>query len=278
MAEVASDPLAPKSESPLWLAAIAFGLMAAFWPVVSDLVRHVVVHPWARGAIVFPLLVWIAVRAEGANTGPERRWVLRLALPIALAIELVAVAGDVVRLGRVALVLAVAASLFGTGRAGLLTLSLTIWLIPLPSAIAEILSPSLESTWAQIPASPILGVSFAAGPDGLMLSTEEGGHVVLVPADGGLASAYALAGLAWFQGLMRRLPMHRLMWRSAIAALFSHPIHLGVIGLATIVLSLSPMSLVPQRLLDHGPWLIVVLAGLVLAVRERVPSTAGETS
>ena len=72
--------------------------------------------------------------------------------------------------------------------------------------------------------------------------------------------------------------MHRLMCRSAIAALFSLPIHLGLIGLATIVLSLSPMSLVPQRLLDHGLWLIVVLAGLVLAVRERVPSTAGETS
>jgi len=277
MAEVSSDSLALKSESPLWLAAMVFGLMAAFWPVVSDLVSHIVTHPWARGAMVFPLLVWIAVRAEGANAGLERRWVLRLALPIALAIELVAVAGDVVRLGRVALVLAVAASLFGTGRAGLLTLSLTIWLIPLPSAIAEILSPSLESTWVQIAASPISGVSFAAGPDGLMLSTEEGGRMVLVPAAGGLALAYALAGLAWFQGLMRRLPMHRLMGRSAIAALFSLPIHLGVIGLATIMLSLSPMSSAAQRLLEHGPWLIVVLAGLVLAVRERVPNTAGET-
>jgi hypothetical protein len=186
MAEVASDPLAPKSESPLWLAAIAFGLMATFWPVVSDLGRHVVVHPWARGAIVFPLLVWIAVRAEAAKAGPERRWVLWLALPIALAIELVAVAGDVVRLGRVALVLAAAASLFATGRAGLLTLALTLWLIPLPSAIAGILSPSLESTWAQIAASLIVGVSFAAGPEGPMLSTEAGGRVLLVPADGGL--------------------------------------------------------------------------------------------
>ena len=71
--------------------------------------------------------------------------------------------------------------------------------------------------------------------------------------------------------------MHRLMGRSAIAALFSLPIHLGVIGLATIMLSFSPMSPAAQRLLEHGPWLIVVLAGLVLAVRERGPNTAGET-
>ena len=268
MTEAESDVLARRSESPLWLVTISFGLMAAFWPVISDLVRHVMTHPWARGAMVFPLLLWIAVRAEGKGVGPARRWILWLILPAALAIELVAVAGDVVRLGRVAMILAVAATLFGTGRVGLGTLGLTLWLIPLPSAVAELLSPGLESTWARLAASFASSASFVSGPDGPVIFTESGVRVVLVPSDGGMASAYAFVGFAWFEGVMRGRSAPALFLRSAGAALLSIPLHVTIVVLATLALVFAPMSEASQMLLDHGPWMVLVALGLVLAGRE----------
>ena len=96
----------------LWLA-----LIICFSPVLVDLARHLVAEPWALYVLLFPPLLARCAVCEGPDARSVRMGAVLLAL--SLAVELVAVGGGLVRLGRLGLPLGV----IGVSRAfGLLSL------------------------------------------------------------------------------------------------------------------------------------------------------------
>lgn len=180
-------------------------LLFAFSPVVADLFSHLAQNAWARGSIVFLPLAWFAAQQLPTPAGPVR-WGFAL-LGLGLAIEVFAVGGDLLRLGRVGLGLAAVGLIGVRGWASLPAASLLLFAIPLPHALAEIASPTLEVTWGRLG----VGLAQTFGLDlvrnGTVLSTPSGAILELGAVDGGVVLGSVAAGLAWFVAAAARRSM-----------------------------------------------------------------------
>lgn len=264
-ADSASQPERTRVDAGLVWAALTLGLAAAFWPVLVDLTDHLIRHPWTRSVLVFPVLAWWVIRANHAYAPRETSKFLWLVLSLALVIELVAVGGDVIRLGRVALVIAVVGLLRGTGTARLATAGLFVWAVPLPSAFLEWASPGLLTLWSQLAAAVVPSVEAESVYSvRLLVSGDE--RIALVPHDGGLALGYAFAGLGWFRGVSAGGAWTRAFRKALRWAMLMFPVQGLIVVAAAGALAVAGES-VARTVLDQVGWLGVVVGATFVVLR-----------
>lgn len=251
----------------VWIA-----LAVAFSPVLIDLARHLLAAPWARGALVFPWLVWLAARVDRPAGSPPlgRHWV-GLALGAALVLQVVAIGGDAVRVARVGLVLAAALALWGTGTVGLRSAILALWILPVPSFVMEALSPNLEVAVARLAAlGPAVSVGTTSAGDPA-LSTAAG-SIELAPIDGGIALALGLAGVQWARSTLGGRSLGACAGAAVLGALIAVPLQVVLLLSASglVAAGLAPTE-VARSLLDQAGAVLVAASGLALPWLRPVP-------
>ncbi|HPG28670.1 MAG TPA: hypothetical protein PLW10_23770 [Myxococcota bacterium] len=264
-------PEAP-SRDRLFEAALWLGLGVAFSPVLLELVGHWRAHPWARVSLVFPGLALEALRrgAAGASRSTSRP-ILVLGLGLAIGLELVAISGDALRLGRLAFVLGAVALGIGLGRAGWVRALVLVWIVPLPSTLLELASPALEGAWGRLVAAGLPGLEAIVARDGRIALAAGEARLPLEAPDGGLALAFALAGLGWYRAARRDLGGRAALQSALRAAGLFVPIQLGIVALAGALLvggGARPAGFV----LAQAGWLSVGLLAVHAAWPGPVPS------
>jgi hypothetical protein len=242
----------------LWLA-----LGICFSPVLTDLARHLVAEPWARYVLLFPLLLARCALRERSDAPSARMGAVLLV--IGLVVELVAVGGGFVRLGRLGLPLAV----IGMSRAfGLLpqqTALLALWWVPIPHAVVSLHSPALETAWLHLAAWPLdlIGADIGVGA---ALVRAGGGELALSDPDGGLPLAALLSGLGWYTSARLGEGLWRCLRRAVSWAVLAFPLQVTALGLAVagLVLGVPGESL---QLFLRLFWIPAAVAGLLFGGR-----------
>lgn len=242
----------------LWLA-----LGICFSPVLTDLARHLAAEPWARYALLFPPLLVLSALRERPDA-PSARIGAAL-LVIGLIVELVAVGGGFVRLGRLGLPLAVIGMSRAFGLLSLRTALLALWWVPLPHAALSFHSPALETAWLHLAAWPLDLIGAEIGVEAAVLRAG-GGALALSEPDGGLPLAALLSGLGWYTSARLGEGLWRCLRRAASWAVLAFPLQVTALGLAAagLVLGATGESL---QLFLRLFWIPIAVAGLLFAGR-----------
>jgi hypothetical protein len=225
-------------------------LAFAFLPVLADLARHLSETPWARYALLLPLL-FVACALREPRQAARRDaplWIVA-----GLLILLVAHFMGAVRWGRVGAALAAIGLSrrygFGSWRSQLLLLLA----VPMPAAllrVAEPLSRQIQ-TLAGV-AVGWLGIDVAAVAIG-----RPGSGLPLVPL---------LVGLGWYAAQRSALPLRAALNRAIGAGLLAFPIQLLALMLAALAAPLTGAD-AARAALVHGPWLLIAGLGVIVAER-----------
>ena len=257
---------------------VGFGLVVAFWPALLELFGHLATHAWSRTALVFPWLLYVAIRCERRQgregPRPSSRLVIWSALGIGLLIELVAVSGYVLRLGRLGGLLALFGVSWGAGWLGLRVALLLVWTIPLPAVLMRVASPRLETFWAGAAAALVPDVAVVPIDRGAILRAEASELLLLAPA-GGLALGFGLAGLGFFGAVVRGAELKGAIVAAILWALIWIPLQLCIVTGATISLSLGAGGRVTEVILTQTGWIVVVVGGFALSLRAWAASGDG---
>jgi len=259
----------PETSSPglrPWRWRILFwaGLVFAFGPSLRDAGELFVAQPWSRATLVFPVLAYAAARAEAPSRPSRYGWAL---VAVGIAIQMVAIGGGLVRVGRVGFVLAAMGLCRGAGWCSPPVALLLAFLLPIPHAVQQLGSPWLEAGLARLAAScaGALGLAVVHGRPGL----ESGASTLpLAEHDGGVGLAVSFLGLAWFAWL--RAPGRdrgRLVRLAFVALLAAGGFQLASLTVAAIVLARGGEEPVEtaRAILDRTPWILVWSSGMVLA-------------
>jgi len=240
--------------------ALAVGLSPALW----NLVGHWGAAPWSRYSILFlPVLAALSWR-ESTGGGPEfssgERSLWTAGVVLSLGIELLAIAGGLPSLARIALPLAAVGGLrlaLGLSpRDGILA----FWVIPLPHALLAITSPWLEETWGAL-ARQILGPGSAGSAP-----------LVLGPADGGQRLVATFVGLAWALGAWRREAPGPRLGRMLRWGMLGAGLQLPVLLLALLLADQGHVR-AARMWLDQAVWIAGAL-GLFAAMQPLRRSSA----
>lgn len=242
----------------LWLA-----LGICFSPVLTDLARHLAAEPWARYVLLFPLLLARCARRERWDASSARMGAALLV--IGLVVELLAVGGGVVRLGRLGLPLVVIGLSRAFGLFSLRTALLALWWVPLPHALVSLCSPALETAWLHLVAWPLdlIGAEIRVEA---ALARAGGAVLALSGPDGGLPLAALLSGIGWYTAARLGDGLWRCLRRSASWALLAFPLQVAVLGLAAAGLLLGASGASLQLFLELF-WIPVAVGGLLLGER-----------
>jgi hypothetical protein len=270
---------APPPERLSWLL-----LAAAFSPVLIDLVAHLGERPWAAYCLVFvPLFADLLRRAPRRTPRPREGWGV---LVLALALELLLVAGDWTRAARPALVLGALGIALLQGRPGARAVALLLGFVPVPHALVSWASPALElrlGLWAA-EALRLAGLPALAEADRYQARFRAGGaSFPLSEVDGGVAVACLIAGLAWYAGCQRGWSLPATLARAALLVWLAIPVQvLALVGAG--VLTASGAAPAVRGALDVAPWAAVAAFALLgpcrpgraapPAASERLPSGA----
>jgi hypothetical protein len=237
-----------RAEVVAWGAALCF----AFFPVLTDLGRHLLETPWARYAAVFPLLALrAALHERGAE--PSARRDAPLWVAAGLGVLLAGMLMGAIRWGRVGAALAAVGWCRRFGLAGWRTQALLAFAVPVPAAAMRLAEPLSQQ----------LGAAASALGAGLGVEVEP---VWSARFGSGLPLAALLAGLSWYASLLRRRPLPAALGRAALAALLAFPLQL----LASVAAGVAaPWLGVPaaQAALSQGPWLAATCVGVAVAER-----------
>lgn len=262
----------------VWPILVWAGLVFAFAPSLRDTAELLWAQPWSRATLVFPVLAYVAARAEGPAAASRWGWVL---VAVGIAIELLAIGSGLVRVGRFGFVLAAIGVCRGAGWCSLSVALLLGFLLPLPHAVLELASPGLEGGLARAAAllTGAFGVAVVHGRAGLGSGAMT---LPLAPHDGGLGLAVSFMGLAWFAwmgGPERNRA--RLVGSVLAAALAAGGLQLASLVMAAIVLARGGEDApeTARAMLDRAPWILVWTSGIVLAWRtRRADQTGGRAS
>jgi hypothetical protein len=267
MSEGPARPAPPEALS--WLL-----LVAAFSPVLIDLAEHLRDRPWAAYCLVFvPLFFAELRRAPRGRRRPHLGW---LCLAIALAGELLLVAGGFTRAARPLLPLA-ALGLGGlVGRPGPRAAALLLAFVPAPHLLVSWASTALEATWARLAAQGVrlLGLPALVEAGRYQATLHVGAHTVaLSDADGGIPVALMLLGIGWYRGLRDGRAIGASVLRAGALALLAAPLQVAAIFAAALGLRAGWLD-APRPFLDLAPWVAVALCVLLEALhraRSREP-------
>ncbi|HTF33060.1 MAG TPA: hypothetical protein VK714_05080 [Myxococcota bacterium] len=251
-------------------------LALALSPVLRDIGKHVIAHPWAGYSAVFAALLVLAARHQPQCHRPKVDGYLLLA--VGLLVELVGIGGGIDRLARPALPLGVIGLARLLGRPPLAVALLALGMVPVPAfvlgPVAAMVGPALAGLTAMT--CTALGLSLHA--QGATLASVSG-VIELGDGDTGLPLAILLAGLGWYAGLgrtSRETPVaasKSILGQAARMALrwapWAFPIQVGAVVGAGIVLSLGGLAW-SRMLLLCGVWILTAAVGLLRAAgRER---------
>lgn len=244
-------------------------LAVAFSPVLIDLVLHWLERPWAAYSVLFLPLFGLELRrspqhARRAGIG----WAL---LCVSLTLELILVAGGLVRVARLALVLGAVGMALIEGRPRLRATLLLLWLVPVPNLLVSAASPWLVSTWAHAAAALLQGLGRSALVEvhaNAAVALDAGhGALMLTPADGGLGVAALATGLAWYAGCRRGWALGVTAVRAVGCAWIAAPVQILVITGAAWLLD-GAGSMRPG--LELVPWMLVAgFGGLAVGLSSR---------
>jgi len=242
----------------LWAA-----LLAALSPSLADLAQHWVVEPWARASALFVPLWLLCAWRDRAPRRPHADGYLLLAL--GLAVSLAAVGGGMARLGRPGIPLAVVGLARALGRPSPPCALVALWLIPVPDALVERLSPGLEAAVPALAAAVARAFGAQAEWIGGRL-VAPAGALAFDAADGGLPLVWVLAGLGWYGAAARRGPLRD----AGLAALRAAPWALaaqllGLLAASGLVVAGRPAA--AAVLLRDGVWSAAAAFGLWRAQR-----------
>ena len=246
----AASPLRT-ADAALWLS-----LAIAFSPALLDLARHLIEFPWARYAMVFPLLfARCALRAERTRPIAAGTW----AIFAGLALEVGAAFAGSIRWARPGIAIAIIGMCLRLGLGTWRLWALMLFAVPAPNFLVELGAPGPATALARIAAGGwrMLGVDVES-------SVRVLGDLSLFPNEHWLAIAPLLAGLAWYEGLLRARPLPRAIAASAACAALAIPIEL--IARATAV-GAAAAGAAPQSLalLGNATWIAVAVAGIAIA-------------
>lgn len=243
---------------------LAAGLLLAFSPTLVDLGHHWLESPWARYSALFPVLfARCALREGGAD--PRRGalvWIL-----LGLGIELVAALAGALRGGRVGLALAAFGLCRLRGLASARTALLLVGVVPVPASIVKLGSPELPALLLETATGLWSGLGAAVSLEGGAAVTAHGALYV-GRYESGIALAPLLAGLGWYDGVLRSRPLARTFAACAALALLAAPLQLlavvGAVGLAALGHAGTAGALLP-----HLPWIAVAVTGVALCEARR---------
>lgn len=238
MVRPASEPAsaAPRNEL------LAWGLLlAAFSPVLVDLVQHLASEPWSLYPVAFwALLVRETRRSPAGERRPRLGWAL---LGVGLLLELLMLRAGWPRMARPGLVAAAFGLMLLLGRPAPRTATLLLWCIPVPYTLLTLGHPYGVIAQAGVPVWIARQMGAVASLDLL-----RGNHVEAVigaqtlplePPAAGLPLVAVLAGVAWSVGLARGEPLGRVLLRSARGALVAIPVQLAVVATAVAATALG---------------------------------------
>ncbi len=269
-----SDEAKAAPGTSLWL---GLAWAVAFSPVLMDSLRHLLAEPWARGALIFPWLVFVAARVDRPVAAPPfGRRVVALALGLALVLQLAAIAGDAVRIARAGVVLAAAVALWGSGTVGPRTAILALWMLPVPSFLVDAASPFLETTVARAaalwPGLSLAGPMGDAGGAGAMGGAgpaliTAAGPIDLAPIDGGLVLAIGLAGVQWARAVLGGASLAGCVRAALVGTILALPLQILVlVGVGAMVASGAAPIELARPTLDQVGWVLVVASGCVVPI------------
>ncbi len=219
-------------------------LLLALFPVFLDIGDHFLREPWTRYSLLFPLLLGWAVLLEPPACPRSRTGILWLTAGLGLGV--LAVAGDVIRLGRPGVALAVIGLCRLTGVARLPVALLALWAVPLPHFLVTAARPAVDG----------LLLAVGGSPEGLAVT------------DTGLNLVALLSGLGWFRGARGGGGLARCLRSALLWAAAALPVAALAVGLGALLVAQGELG--GARLwLDHGAWIAVALGGLVAATRGR---------
>ena len=187
----------PVADNRSWLAWVGLGV--AFSPILADLAGHLLIAPWPRYAMLFPILFLLAVRDDPGATS-ARRFGLAL-VGVGLAIELLAIMAGAVRFGRVGLGIAAFGLCRAFGHASPRVAALLLFAIPLPAAVMMSVSPALETALLALAAPVVMPVTPGLTIEGTTATASAGVTLVVGTFRSGLALAPLLVGLFWYASL-----------------------------------------------------------------------------
>jgi len=248
-------------------AVLAFALLFAFAPTLLDLVDHALRHPWARANWVFPLLAGVAAHAEPDDRASRVDARAGIACVAAGAVgQLVALAGDTIRLARPGLVLAAIGLARATGAASWRSAALLAFAIPLPHALYELGSPALETAIATAAAGLAgwAGAACTVAGDALVAGSE---RLPLTARDGGAPLAWLAIGLAWFQSAVCAEPRRAAAVRALRSVLAAGALQLALLTAAALALAGGASAASVRGGLDGSVWLGTSAVALVLVIR-----------
>jgi hypothetical protein len=275
-----AHPSPPASAPPRGLHSTGWAwwlLAAAFSPVWIDLIGHVVEGPWAGYCLVFvPLFLVELRRAPRRAPRPGLGWSV---LGLALALELLLVAGGLTRAARPALTMAAFGRSWIQGRPGPRATLLLLAFVPVPTAMVSWASPELEAVVAAPGAALARALGQPAAVELYRHATElvaGDASLTLDPMDSGAPVAALLLGLLWYAGLRRGWSPVGALARGAAYALLALPVQCLAVAATLPILAAGGPA---RPVLDLAPWLAVALVGLPLARRRPdAPGSEGPLS
>lgn len=207
-------------------------LLAAFSPVVVDLLSHLAAEPWA----VYPVAFWLLFareygRAAPGAPRPRTAWIL---LAAGLVLELLMLRAGWPRMARPGLVAAAFGVTCLVGHPAPLRASLLLWCIPVPYFVLAIGHP----TTLRVLGAPAAALVSALGLD-VALETQRGNEVfarfaesslALGPPDAGLALAAVLAGFGWAAALVREASVAAAARQALVAGVVAIPVQVAVLA------------------------------------------------
>ncbi len=244
-----------------WRWGIWLVLLVAFSPVLLDLVGHLKSNPWSRTVLIFPWLAWVAARSDRGALRDPTTTVIWGALVFALAFELVAISGDVLRIARVGMGVGLVGLIWGAGWARPVPALLLVWAIPLPNVLLDLSSPGLERLLGSLCGRWVPGIDFEVVQRASVLSRGDGASLVLRATDGGLALLIGLAGIGWFRSAVEGAGMLAATGGALRWSMLGIPVHVATVLGAGGLLVVGETGDSARWMMDHAEWAIVLILG-----------------
>jgi len=199
----------PIGEVLTWLA-----FVVALSPVLTDLTRHAVTHPWARYSLIFfPLLIFASFTDQSKAKPRGSGYLLVL---VALVIVFLGAAGgqEFIRFARSSIPLGVVGIALIFGRPSLAIALLSLWAVPLPNAALNLVEPALHKVL-------VSSAMFVGGPISSIdaMHADPLGRVADQPIQGFesvLVFIFVMAGLGWYAGVRKRFRIARCAMGAAV--------------------------------------------------------------
>ena len=258
---------APQSTGAVWRDILVWSaFFIAFSPLLLDLFRHVLAHPWAGYGLLFAVLLVARANREPSRGLSHRDGYALLAG--GLVLQALAVGGGFTRWGRLAIPLGVMGLARLLGRPSPRVAALAFWAVPLPNFIVDAGSPLLERLWLE-GAAMLLSPLATIVVEGTK-ATASHGVLALDAVSGGLPLAALLSGLGWVSALDAWRGVGGALRTAALWGLAALPLQ-ALCVLVALALSVGGAPAAAQAWLSWGIFLASAAAGLAIALRSWSP-------